>query len=721
MARSARITSLVVVAVLLGAAVASPASGAMVDGQATATTDGEIVRTMTFSLTPDEPGTVDVVLSYRIPDTVEELESTVPSEATVLETDGFSPSSDGYYAWDGRTETPSIRFSLPANRTGEYQYEPQVAENRTGHVSLASEPPQMAEDSSGHVTLAAEPPDMVEAGSGLLYADTGPWALVAVPAIGVSWTYLGTPTPTVTRRVVVDGTGVAGSQMVFLGPHTKQTRTIDDQRVTLVVPDAARLEPSPTGVLDAVEAASESLQVGEKPERILLVAAPTSVDWGPGGLARGDDAWVRADRPLDDPNNVWLHEYVHVVQAFETAESARWTTEAMGEYYAALLTLEQGRIGFEAFADHLEMGADRRYDDVVLSQPDTWTHLANYVKGGLVFGNLDRRMRLATDGSEPASHLLRAMNERDRAITHGFLADRVDALAGTDPAGYLDQYATTASSPSMWSRSQHSAAFSTLPPRIVSTVADAYTIEGPYRNTSREAIPTLVPGERLTFDVTLSNEGEASGSYTSSLLVDGTSVSTASGTLAGGANTTVEHHYIFEEPGSHELSIGSRTWNVTVSPPATPTVAALSASAQEVSPGQTVALNLTARNDADRPATGNLSVTVDGAAVQTQQTRLDVGESVRRTVQVTLDGPGVHTIAVDGRSVQVTVVAPTTTPGTTGTTVTTADTATTEPNGTSTTTGPTVTPTTTPGPGVLITAFALVLGLSLLRVRQSRR
>lgn len=708
MARAARIASLVLVSAVLSAAVAGPATGASVGGQATATTESQIVRTMTFSLTPDEPGTVDVVLSFQIPDTVEGLETTIPSEATVLGTDGFSATSGSQYDWDSRTETPSIRFSLPANRTGEYQYEPQVAKNQPGDV-----------------TLAPEAPEMVDAGGGLLYADAGQWALVAVPAIGVSWSFRGSPTPTLTRRVAVDGTGVAGSQMVYLGAHTTHARTIGNQRVTLVVPDAASLEPSPEAVLNAMESAAESLQVGEKPDRSLFVAAPTSVDWGPGGLARGDDAWVRADRPLEDPNDVWLHEYVHVVQAFQTAESARWTTEAMGEYYAALLTLEQGRIGFDAFADHLVRGADRRYDDAVLSQPDTWSYLANYEKGGLVFGNLDRRMRLATDGSEPASHLLRAMNRRDRAITHGFLVDRVDALAGTETAGYLDRYATSTSSPSMWSRSDHSAAFSTLPPRIVSTVDETYTIEGPYRNTSAGAIPTLVPGEGLTFEARISNEGEASGTYTSSLVVDGTAVSTASGTLAGGANTTVEHHYIFQEPGSHELSIGSRTWNVTVSPPAAPTVTAVSASAVRVSPGETVSLTFTVLNDENRPAAGNLSVTVDGTVVRTVQARLNVGESASKTVAVTLDEPGAHTIAVEGATLRVTVVEPaTSTSATTQTRATSGDTATTDSTPATTDTTPTATGTTparTPGPGVLGTIIAVLWGLTLFRVRESGR
>ena len=56
-----------------------------------ASTGDDIVRTMAFSLTPSEPGSVDVELAYEIPGTVVELRTSVPTGATVEAVVGFEP------------------------------------------------------------------------------------------------------------------------------------------------------------------------------------------------------------------------------------------------------------------------------------------------------------------------------------------------------------------------------------------------------------------------------------------------------------------------------------------------------------------------------------------------------------------------------------------------------------------------------------------------------
>lgn len=697
MTQRPRVVALVLVVLIVGSVGAgvSPATAAAAE------TDNQIVRTMDFFLTPSDPGTVEIELSYTIPDSVVELETTVPESSTVLETTGFSQNQTNTYTWNGEPADPTIRFEYPANRTGEYLYDVQMA---TGTASKEG----LSEDGTGNPAVGS--------GEGLLYVDTGSWAIVPVPSIGVSWSYQGSTAPSFARRVTTDGPGVAGTSLVFLGTHEKQTRTIDDQQVTLVVPDAATLGPSERTVLDSIANASTTLRTGDKPEKILFVAAPTGVDWGPNGIAKGDDAWVRADNPVTDPNNVWLHEYIHILQDFQTTENARWTVEAMGEYYAALLTLEQGHIDFDAFAAHLEQGEDQRYDDVVLSNPDTWTDLANYVQGGLVFGNLDRRMRLATDGSEPASHLLREMNQREKAVDHAFVRNTVSSLAGDDPASYIDRYATTDRSPSMWTWRQHRDAFGTVPPRIVSDTNATYTITGAYRNQSVSTIPTLVPGENLTFTVTLTNEGEATGDYESALTVDGTQVSVSNGTLEGGSSTIIHHSYTVRTPGIHVFATGSEEWNVTVAEPATPTITDVTVSRVQVQPGDSVTVNVSVANREERPAEGNVSVAVDGSTIASWNERLAVGETSMRTVSVTLDEPGAHEITVGEETVTVTVIEPTTTETTTPATTTSTGATPTTTEGT----GTTQTETTIPGFGIPVAIVGAVLALGLWARRTPR-
>lgn len=650
----------VVVLVLLLVVVQPASAGLIIDetshrNTSAAATEDEIVRTMTLSLTPEDPGRFDVEMSFTIPDSVVELTSGVPPDATVRTTDGFSDDGTGNYSWDGRTESPSITFAVPANRTGAYHYD-------------------------GPST-------------GLSFVDTGPWAMVSVPSAAVSWKYRGSPAPTFVRTVTTDGAGVAGSRMAYLGPHESTTRTIDGQAVTLVVPEAATLEESREAILGSVANASASLQVGNRPSSVLLVAAPTSVDWGPYGLTEGSDAWVRADQRLDDPNNVWLHEYVHIRQDFRTTEDARWVMEATGEYYAASLALEQGHIGYEEFRDHLAQGATSRYDDTVLSRPETWDPLGNYVKGSLVYGDLDRRMRAETDGQHPASHLFLRMNERDTLVDHAFLERTVAELASDEVARTFDTYTTTDSGPEMWSRSDHTAAFSTLPPRIEAEVGSEYGLSGPYRNRSVDSLPTLVPGERLTLTATVHNEGEAIGEYELDLVVDGNVVATENGSLEGSENTTVRIGHTFDTAGEYGVELGDSTWNVTVEEPLTPTVT-LSGPDGSVEPGQPVTIEAVLSNHGDRPAAGDLLVSVDGAEKETWGTELDAGQSETRTVTVTFDEPGDHEVVVGDASVMIGVTHQST--ETTGQTATTTNTS---------------TSTSTPGFGVMTGVTALVLAL----------
>jgi len=629
----------------------SAAAAATDDGAVSATSDGDIIRRMTFALTPSEPGTVRVTLAYEIPDSVVELRTSVPSTATVRQTEDFESDGTGNYTWTGDGGAGSITFDLPANRSGEYQYD-----RETDRAASWPEPGVVSEPTGARAASTA--------GSGLLFADTGPWALVSVPPISVSWSYRGQPAPQLVRQVRAAGEGVAGSRMVYLGPHTSTRRTIDGQEVTLVVPEDASLEPDADAVLSSIGAASASLQIGAKPERMVLIAAPTSVDWGPFGLAQGTDAWVRADQSLDDANNVWLHEYVHVRQDFRTTADARWTREAMGEYYAAALTLEQGRIGFDAFREHLARGADQRYDETVLSRPETWASLANYVTGALVFGDLDRRMRVATDGSEPASHLVRAMNRREGPVDDAFLDETIASLAGDSAAATFERYATTTTRPEMWTRSDHQAAFSTLPPRIVAGGERAYYTSGPYRNRTVDEIPVLVPGERLSISVLLANEGDARGEFRRELLVEGEQVAVAEGELAGGANTTVTLNHTFGTPGTYGLRLDGMNWTVAVAEPRVPTVSAIDVPRREVETGASVTVTVTLANPGARPAGGNLSLLVEGESRTSWTVRLDAGATVTRTAELTFDSPGEHVIQVGNQTATITVAAPSTTAST---------------------------------------------------------
>ena len=597
-------------------------------GQLDATDEeNQLVRQISFELRPDEPGVVGAEMRFEIPEQVVELDSAIPDRATVIGTDGFDASGDGNYSWDGDTVEPSISLTLSVNRTGDY------------HLSST-----MGEQST-------------ETGDGLMFVDTGDWAIVSVPPASVWWSsYQNEPPVTFVGETAASGSGVAGDRMVFLGPHTKATRTIDGQTVTVVLPDAATLESSTEGVLDAFEAASPHLP-SSPVSRSVVIAAPTTVDWGPYGLADRSDTWVRADQPLDEPGNVWLHEFVHLRQNFTTATDTQWIREGMPEYYAALLTLEQGTTDFGAFSDHLDRGTQSRYEDVVLSQPDTWTELANYANGALVYGTIDRRIRLDSAQTASARLLFESMNEHDQPIDQAFLESELSGYASAETVSDIRTYVQTTETPAMWSRTDHKAAFGASPPDINLDIGDA-VLAGPYRNSTVAEIPVLVPGEQLSTPVTVRNDGEETGTYELVLAVNGSGVASASGSLSGGESTTVSLSHTFDRTGPKTLSLDSTTWNLTVRDPATPSVTSLVASETSVHVGSEVTVSATISNEDAWPANGTVPVGTDGTKITDWRVRLAPQESVERSITLQMDAAGERTIEAGSETVTITVTDP---------------------------------------------------------------
>jgi hypothetical protein len=586
-------------------------------GVVSGATDTTIQRTTTLSLTPDEPGAFDAEVAFDVPSNVGSLTTSVPEDATVTDTVGFEPDGTNEYTWDGDGQDPQLTMTVPANQTG---------------VGLRD-----------HTT-----------NSGYKFVDAGPWAIVSTPAMSTSWSYRGDK-PSFESVVTTDGPGVAGERMVYLGPSTTYQRSAHGQTFTVVVPDAATLEEDTEAILDSLEAASLSLRIGERDPEVTFFVAPSSVEWAAGGLASDADAWILEDRRLDEANNVWLHEYVHTRTDFRTTDDARWLTEASAEYYAALLSLEQGLIGFEAFQRHLSLGASDRYESSVMTRPATWTAGANYLKGALVFGNLDRELRVTTDSTHTTGDLLARMNDRDTDISHAFVSQTIDDLGGSTTAEYLERYATTEDTPDVWTRDEHADAFSQLPPQMVVEPDPTYRVRGPYRNQTTSQPPLLVPGESLTVNATVTNQGDVAGNYNISMLVDEEPVDSATGDLGPQESTSVAFTTIVEETGTARITIGEVSTTVSVESPASLLVSDLSVDSSTVIPGEAVSVSVTATNPAEKPAAGELTVQTDGTNVSSWQQRLGVGETETRTVSVVLEEPGTHTISVGDRSVEVTV------------------------------------------------------------------
>jgi len=386
------------------------------------------------------------------------------------------------------------------------------------------------------------------------------------------------------------------------------------------------------------------------------------VSWAVRGLQTGDaDLWVRDGEPAGTAADVWTHEYVHTQAAYRTEASGQWITEASATHYAALFALDRGAADFDAFERTLARGEREPDASAVLSNPTTWDGHADYTKGALVAGEIDRRLRAATDGAASLATVLRELNEADEPVTNDRLLDTVEAAAaeGADDAtaaeirDEAERLTTTRATTETWDRDTHAAAFGETPAQVGYGLADdGVRATGEYRNRTVARDPVeLVVGESLEAAVVASNTGGATGSYDLSLSVDGEPVANRSGRSTpaprrSSASSTASIH------GEYEVRIGSERLTVTVSEPARPLVRG-STDRDRVPAGESVVATATVGNDASVPAGGEIEFRVGSGTVATVPVRLDAGTETTIEREVTFDG-GAGPLGV-GRSKNVTV------------------------------------------------------------------
>ena len=593
----------------------------------TGTTGGDIAVTNAMFLT-DDRGTVGVTTTATVPDGLSELRITLRSaNEEALETDGFvhveDDDGDPVMEWDGTTDRPSVTYRTNAN-----------------------------------VTADPEGP-LAEAGA-YRFVDAGDWAIVRTPVLDVSW--LGPPGTGVDRENAVDGPGVASQAMAFLGSHEEHVHEAGDQRFRLIVPDAADLDDSPERVFAAFEYASTALQVGARDDEVVAVAAPTgSVEWGVRGLQIGDaDLWVLDDEPAGTADDVWTHEYVHTRQSYEPDESASWFTEASAMHYAALFALERGEADVDSFRRTLARGEREPDASAVLAEPATWTGPADYTKGALVAGEIDRQLRTATDGEASLATVFRDLNEAEEPVTIETFLDAVAAAAaegGDDDVaaavrGDAERYTTTEAVPAVWDRDEHEQAFGETPAQVgYGLASDGVRATGEYRDRSIDHDPVrIVADETLVLELSVRNTGGVAGDYEVALSVDGDVVDSRSGTVEGGDDVTERFEHGFAEPGEHELRIGSETLTVVVSEPADATVRNVTVVPPShpddgsVTAGDTITVAATVGSDAATPAGDEVEFRVDGEPVGSDPVRLDVGEETTLEREITLEEGGSTTI-----------------------------------------------------------------------------
>ncbi|WP_226039794.1 CARDB domain-containing protein [Natrinema sp. DC36] len=610
--------------------------GTSTESVAATSGSGDVLhRTTVLRHRPADSDRFEATLTLRVPDPVTELEITLQPEAIVESTTGFERTGERTYEWTESTDEPTIRYTMPADRTGD-----------EGTVGSSSD--------------------------GYTFVDTGDWGVVQVPDVSIR--YSRTDPVGIEKSVRVDGPGATGGDIAFFGAVREHRRTVDGETFRLVVPEAATLRESPKAILSALAEASGRLDVGMRSDEVFIVAVPNDVDWGPPGLKYGrSDAWVVADQRLDTPNPVWFHEYVHVRQRFsnsndDTAAEAKWLVEAQADYYAGLIALETGRTDFGDFSDLLERGERSRYADGVLVDRSTWDDPdTDYTRGALVYGEIDRRLRLATDGDRTLEDVFRALNAREGEITEADFLRLLEEYGGTDVRAMAERYTRTEATPEMWSRSQHGAAFD-QPVAVFEYGLGTDSIEVGEREWPRWNSSTIgatggengdviaVPvGESVSIPVTVDNVGDRDGTYDATLQVDGRVVDHEQGTLAPGEGTSHRLSWTPSKPGEYTVRVGSERLTAVVRSATSVTVSDLRLSSETIDPGESVTATATVESADDRPAAAVIAFRTAEGVVAERWVALRPGESTTVEAALQFDENGRYEIGVGEQTVTVRV------------------------------------------------------------------
>lgn len=557
----------------------------------------------------DRPGIFEARHTYSIPDEAGLLEVTLPEGAEVRSTRGFRQHDARTYEWDGTTAQPRLRYQLEGNQSID----------QTGPI----------------------------AGPGrFIFVDVGEWALVSRPSVSHRWGWVG-PDRVGFESEMRAAEGVTGEVMAYLGEYELFTHQAHGQEFKLVVPERADLVEDRTELFASLSDAADRLRVGDPDEEVFMVAAPTrNIDWGVRGLQGGPaDMWVRDFERLADPDNVWLHEYVHTRQDYAAASDIEWFTEGSATYYAAWLTLQQDRISFSEFRDRMARGTGS-FSGSILAEPGTWRSNANYPIGALVSGELDRQIRLASDGEQSFDEVFRQLNAHDGVVTADVF-QRALVRAGDEAVAEAgERFTRTTERPGMWTEQQHADAFDAVTPARITFApgdeVDRFQATGQYRNRTLGADTpvVLVPGETLTLSVVATNDGGQAGEYRAPLTVNGEEQSVREGRLDASSSTTLQFEHRFDTVGEYSLSVGTVDVPVSVRAPARARVTSLSAEPTETEVGETVTVSITVENTADYPGELTIPVTRNGDEVASQTVRLDATEQRTVTVDQQLDEAG---------------------------------------------------------------------------------
>ncbi len=368
--------------------------------------EGDLHQRIRFELTPQEPGSVTVTVTYDPSSDVRQFVTAPVEGAQVRSVDGLvrNEEDNGWrYEWDGTTPEPTITYTVGNSTRSNW---------------------------------------------GLDAVDVGDWALVKPDPPRAAfysrsdeqWVYsYEDPDDRITAETSASTDYHFAGRYLFLGDHEVRRVSRDGVTVTAVVPGAADLAVPAADTIDLVFHASR-LDVGARDESVTMFYAPTPL--AQFGLSDGDAAfWVGATRS----DSIYIHEYVHTRQDYTPAPSMEWFDEASADYFEFRLYLETNESTYDGFYRTM----NRSVEGVVLSNPETYgsENIGDYVEGRRLLAALDHKIRTATDKRRSLADVVRRMNDHEDELTYDEFVAIVEDVSGENLGPWLDRYVTTDASP----------------------------------------------------------------------------------------------------------------------------------------------------------------------------------------------------------------------------------------------------------------------------------
>ncbi|WP_276272972.1 CARDB domain-containing protein [Haloarcula litorea] len=162
---------------------------------------------------------------------------------------------------------------------------------------------------------------------------------------------------------------------------------------------------------------------------------------------------------------------------------------------------------------------------------------------------------------------------------------------------------------------------------------------------------TVQSGEAVGVSATLENTGDASGSFTAELRIDGETVETQRSEVDGGGSTAVGFSYTFQEAGEYDVAVsGTQAGTVTVRDPATFDVESVSVSESTVETGEQVGIDVTVANTGDTAGETDVRLAANRDQIGSRTVSVASGETETVSFEQTFEEAGTYTLTANGQA-----------------------------------------------------------------------